>query len=223
MAMEKILSEPPAVSKGDFLYSNNGYVIAGHMEEKVAGKPWEQLIKEALFIPLNMSSAGFGPPGSSQSIDQPRGHDDKGNPVSPDPLADNPASMGPAGTAHMSIIDWAKFINLHLQAARGNPCLLTAASFKKLQQPIDNPPPPYAMGWIVEDQDWAKGKVLLHAGSNQLWYAKVWIAPKLNLAIFVALNSGEKEAVQAANDVGLALLKIQLQHPNLKAIDSSLK
>lgn len=223
LAMEQILSESPATSPGTFLYSNSGYVIAGHMEEKAAGRPWEDLMKEHLFIPLKISSAGFGAPGTSQTIDQPRGHDEKGNAVVPGPAADNPAIMGPAGTVHLSIIDWAKFINLHLKAAEGNACFLKTSSFQKLQQPIENPQPPYAMGWIVENLDWAKGKVLIHAGSNQLWYAKVWIAPNRDLAILVALNSNGEEAAKAANDVGLALLKMQLQLPHLKAIDNSTK
>lgn len=220
-AIKQILSEPPATIPGNYLYSNNGYVIAGHMEEKVAGKPWEQLIQDELFTPLKMFSVGIGPPGSRMLIDQPRGHNENGEPLLPGPDADNSLLMSPSGTLHMSLTDWAKFINLHLKAAQGCPVLLKLNSFQKLQTPIDNPPPAYAMGWIVEHQDWAKGKVLTHSGSNQLWYAKVWMAPSQDLAILVALNSNGDKAAKAANEAGLALLKMELHQPDIKAIDNS--
>jgi D-alanyl-D-alanine carboxypeptidase len=41
----------------------------------------------------------------------------------------------------------------------------------------------------MEDQPWAKGKVLTHNGSNGIWFATVVVAPKLNKAYVVVTNS----------------------------------
>ena len=73
--MTGILNKPPKAPPGTkMIYSNQGYVVAGAMIEKVAGKPYEALIAERLFQPLHMTSAGFGPPGTNGAIEQPWGH-----------------------------------------------------------------------------------------------------------------------------------------------------
>jgi CubicO group peptidase (beta-lactamase class C family) len=40
-------------------YNNSGYFILGAMLERVAGKPYEQQLKERIFDPLGMSSTGY--------------------------------------------------------------------------------------------------------------------------------------------------------------------
>src|SRR5205807_7129269 len=110
-------------------------------------KTWEDLVRERLFKPLGMTSAGFGAPGKRGVIDQPRGHKESGEPVEPGPAADNPVAIGPAGIVHCTIKDWAKFIALHLEADAGQPRMLKPETFKILHTPA--PGQDYAMGWIV--------------------------------------------------------------------------
>jgi hypothetical protein len=47
----------------------------------------------------------------------------------------------------------------------------------------------YAGGWGVSENNWAKGIVLSHNGSNGIWYSTVLVAPKLNRAFVVSTNS----------------------------------
>src|SRR5262249_20455813 len=56
--------EPEAAAGTRFIYSNAGFAIAGAMAEKVAGEAWEDLMRERIFGPLGMTSAGFGAPGT---------------------------------------------------------------------------------------------------------------------------------------------------------------
>jgi CubicO group peptidase (beta-lactamase class C family) len=98
-----------------------GYSIAGHMAEEVTGKSWEDLMREKIFRPLDMTTAGFGAPGTGKKNDQPRGHQANGTPVEPDssaPPSDNPVAIGPAGIVHCSIGDWGKFIAANLPSAK---------------------------------------------------------------------------------------------------------
>jgi len=44
------------------------------MAERVTDRSWEELLKERLFEPLQMTTAGFGHPGRARSVDQPWGH-----------------------------------------------------------------------------------------------------------------------------------------------------
>lgn len=148
-------SAPAAAPGSKWEYSNAGFMLAGLMAERATDKDWETLMREQLFEPLGMKSAGFGAPGSADKVDQPRGHNAFGIAMKPGKGADNPRGLGPAGTVHCSLRDWSKFIALHLQAARGDCKLLTAESFKRLHspQPIDDKSG-YALGWIVLERPW---------------------------------------------------------------------
>jgi CubicO group peptidase (beta-lactamase class C family) len=187
MLVKGTLAQPPAAPPDTkYIYSNTGYAIAGLMAERAARRPWEDLMREKLFKPLGMSSAGFGAPVGSQ----PRGHMADGKPVDPAARAsDNPAAIGPAGTVHCTVTDWAKFAALHLNGERGESKLLKPETFKKLHTPPDGEK--YAMGFVVVPSPLGKGKALMHAGSNRMWLAVVWAIPESNLAVLVMCNQGE--------------------------------
>lgn len=192
---------PQAAPGGKFIYSNAGVSIAGHMAEKVTGQSWEDLLREKVFRPLGMTTAGFGAPGTRDKNDQPRGHKADGAPVEPGPEADNPAAIGPAGIVHCSIGDWAKFIAANLPSAKVQ--LVKAETLLKLHTAVAGDPK-YAMGWIVaDDQPWAHGPALTHAGSNTLWFAVVWVAPARDFAVLVACNQANG---RACNDSAIALI-----------------
>jgi CubicO group peptidase (beta-lactamase class C family) len=176
------LSTPSAIKPGEFNYSNFGYMIAACMAEKITGLSWESLMRQRLFDPLGMSTAGFGEPDTGKSLDQPWGHTKSGGKWEPSRSYDAEA-IGPAGEIHCSIEDWAKFISLQLN---GKNFILDSNCLKKLTEPVGF----YAGGWgITEDLEWAKGKVLTHNGSNGIWYATVLVAPKIDRAYVVVTNS----------------------------------
>jgi CubicO group peptidase (beta-lactamase class C family) len=203
--VEGVLRRKPESKPGrKYVYSNAGYAIAGAMAEKITGASWEDLLRARIFSPLGMASAGFGAPGIPSRLDQPRGHTEKGEPVDPGRAADNPPAIGPAGAVHCTICDWAKFIALHLAAARGDAHLLKSESFTKLHTPPARGD--YAMGWLVTRQDWAGGRALTHAGSNTMWFAVVWLAPQKNFAVLVACNQGGDAAAKACDEGASALI-----------------
>ena len=103
LLVEGVTSKLPEATPGEkYIYSNTGFSIAGHMAEKVTGKSWEDLMREKIFRPLGMTTAGFGAPGTATKNDQPRGHKADGSPVEPGPAADNPVAIGPEiGRAHV--------------------------------------------------------------------------------------------------------------------------
>src|ERR1035438_9243496 len=118
------LSRPPGIPPGTkYWYSNVGYILAGAVLEHLTGRAWEDLMRERLFQPLGISTGGFGPPGTAGKTDQPWGHSSVvGKPLDPgSPAAQFPWYYGPAGLAHMTITDWAKFIGLHLRGDPANP------------------------------------------------------------------------------------------------------
>ncbi|HYC76028.1 MAG TPA: serine hydrolase domain-containing protein [Planctomycetota bacterium] len=191
------------------LYSNAGFATAGHMAETVVGEPWEALMARRLFGPLGMTRAGFGAPTAASADDVPWGHRDDGTPVDPSKGgADNPAAIGPAGTVHAPIGDWAKFVALHLRGARGEAGLaLKPGTFATLHRPAEASGASYAMGWVVAKRPWAGGRTLMHNGSNTMWFAVVWIAPEKNFAVMAACNQGGDAGAKATDDAVGALIR----------------
>ncbi len=138
------------------------------MLEEVTGDAWEDLMQRELFAPLGMASTGFGPPGSpGVGPDEPRGHlreNGEWVPLSPGPDADNPRAIGPSGTVHSAMADYALYMAAHLAGARGADGLVTAATFTKLHEPA--PGTDYALGWGVTERGWAQGRALTHKGQG---------------------------------------------------------
>lgn len=199
----EVLGQPAPNPKGVFLYSNIGYTIAGTMLEKLTDKSWETLMKERIFDPLQMSTAGFGPPGIIGKINQPWGHiksnpSDNGNPVQ----SDNPEAMGPAGTVHCNIADWGKFVSF--QFLQNDTSLLSQVQRDKLLQVNKEN---YAPGWIIVDRPWANGKAYTHAGSNTMNYALVWVAPAIDRAYLVCTNAMSPNIHQICDGIIVELLE----------------
>jgi len=168
------LAQPPlAAPRTTFAYSNAGYVLAGAMLEAATGRSWEELLQREVLNPLGLSSAGFGPPGQADVVDQPRGHSG-GRPL----WIDNPAAMGPAGRLHMSGVDLLAWLTVHRDKPRG---FLGPASWRELHLPRFGGN--YALGWVVS----ADGS-LWHNGSNTTWYAEATIDAASGLASIVCAN-----------------------------------
>jgi CubicO group peptidase (beta-lactamase class C family) len=202
--VELALSKAPAAPPGSkYVYANAGYTIAGAMCEKVTGTAYETLIKQRLFEPLGIKSAGFGAPAGAAD---PRGHSVFGVPVEPGPTADNPAPYSPSGRAHMSIEDWGKFVSLHLRGDSADTPLLKKESFTWLHEPSSGDDDAYACGWVVVKRPWAGGVALTHAGSNVRWFCVTWAAPRKGFAVLVACNTGKAGADKACDEVAAALI-----------------
>ena len=190
--MKENLANPPAGAVGAYLYSNLGYMVAGAMAEKLTGQSWETLMQERLFEPLGMSSAGFGAPGTPNEVYQPWGHSrDAGASWVPSQI-DNAVALGPAGTVHVSIADWAKFIQLWFPDLV--PRILDRTTLTTLITPRSGES--YAGGWGVGYRTWAAGNTLGHSGSNTYWYSSLWVAPNRERAYLAVANSTEFDLEQ---------------------------
>jgi len=208
-----VFKDAPGAARGlKYQYSNCGYAIAGAMCEAVTGRSWGDLMRERIFAPLGMTTAGFGPPGTPGQFDQPWGHQlgfwtRRWKVFQPgDKESDNPPAIGPAGIVHCSLADWAKFAICHLRGERGDSALSTKDGgalgpdvFRLLHSPTLGGD--YAYGWSTPERDWAGGKVLTHGGSNTLWFALIWLAPQRNLAFLATTNLGAGAAFAACDAV----------------------
>ncbi len=201
--VEAALLFSPKVSRGDFLYSNLGYIFAGAMMERLTGTKWEVLLENHLFNALDMTSSGFGVPDSQGTLEQPTGHVYHGSTWQPD-NSDNHPVIGPAGTVNSSLEDMGKYLAAHLAGLRGNDVsgLLTASEFSKLHTKVKNTD--YASGWVVT------GGVLQHSGSNLKWLASAEIDPIKNIALFMVTNAADLEKNNSIATKALHRLKKEM-------------
>ena len=159
------------------LVSDKSEFISQALSEVVnTGKYWEELMQERIFKPLGMTSAGFGNLGKPGKINQTWGHRKSWKEWNP--VYSNCAEvLGPAGWIHCNIELWAKFLSLQL--SKSNP-ILDSTLLNKLRVP---PGGFYAGGWGLAEPEWAKGIILTHSGSNEIWFSNVLVATKLNSKI----------------------------------------
>jgi len=208
--------EPVSPPGTKTVYSNAGYALVGHALEEILDRPWEDLLRDRLFVPLGMTGAGFGAPASVGAVDQPWGHkagdDGAFEPVAPGLHADNPAAISPGGTVHCRLADLAQYAAWHLAGARGEGTLLHPETFERLHTPLAADSE-YALGWIATERPWGGGLVLTHAGSNTMFYAVIWIAPNKDFAAVVCTNAGGPIA-EKATDTAAATLIGEYLSPN---------
>lgn len=206
LAASTKLQSPPGTK---YEYSNTGYVIAAAMAEEMSGRPWEELIRDIVFKPLGMTSAGFGGTGTPGQIDQPWPHTGKNQPARINgPETDNPPVMGPAGTVHCSLADWSKFMVDQLRGLKGQGALLKPETYTRLHTAPFNGD--YAFGWLVTERPWAGGVTYTHAGSNTANFAVVWIAPARDFAVLIVTNQGGNDAQIGTDEAASELIRLQI-------------
>jgi CubicO group peptidase (beta-lactamase class C family) len=204
---QPLVSEPGT----KWAYANMNYVIAGAMIERVGGKTWDELITERIFTPLGLRTAGLGCQSTLGRVDAPLGHriiDGKPKAMLAGPNGDLPLIFGPAGLAHMSVLDFARWAAWNAGEGKRGPKLVRPETLKKLQTPvismqIPNPPPgtpisgKYALGWGEMVVDWAPEPLLFHGGSNGMNLALIFVEPKRDFAMVAVTNIGGSKAETA--------------------------
>lgn len=202
----EMLNTESTIKPGEHSYSNSGYVIASHILEVVTSKPWESLIEEFLFNPMEMHDISFGVPDSNGLLEQPRGHAFQNNIWGHRTHAQGaaiPPVMAPTGDVGIDLASMAKYLIAHLKGCRAQSNILQASSYQTLHSPEAQN---YAMGWYEFYKDYTPSKILFHNGTNHFWYAQVVLIPGEDIALFSVSNAGGNVAEEATNEVIAALL-----------------
>jgi CubicO group peptidase (beta-lactamase class C family) len=203
-----------------FAYSNMGYTFAGAMIERVAGKTWDELITQRIFVPLNLRTAGLGPQASLGKVDAPLGHvvvDGKTVAVLTGPNSDNPSIVGPAGTVHMSILHFARWAGWNAGEGKRGPALVSPATLRRLHTPIIAVPASkdaprttprdgkYGYGWGHFTPAWAPYPLHQHTGSNGMNLAQIWLDTRRDFAMVMLTNISTERASSALSSLARVL------------------
>lgn len=179
-----LLSEPPAAApRTRFVYSNAGYGLLGHIAERLADKPYEQLLRDEVFRPLDMQSAIVGMPGSASNIPSWVGHLRNKKEFEPAPARSGLAGIAPAGLMSMSVEDFAKLAAALVQVESRKPSeFLGSAAVEKLP----------------ELRPGSSGEGEIFFGGDGHYTAAFALWPSKGLGIVVESNAGDSDDVCSA-------------------------
>ena len=179
-----------------FLYSNQGYTVAGILYEEITGHSWEDGIQERIFHPLGMSGSNMS---VREMIDLP--DFSRGYYLDDDMLQEVPywefEAAAPAGAINTHAADMAQWLLASLGGTPGpgDSPLLSEASFQALYSPVmpilGRMSPyvshlSYGLGWMVENY---RGYYHVHHGGVTPGYsAMVSLFPDEGIGVAVVCN-----------------------------------
>jgi CubicO group peptidase (beta-lactamase class C family) len=177
-------------------YCNSGYIVLGRLVEVLRGKSWDEVVKERLFAPLGLTSAGTLPEeallhsAAAGHITPPGGSPEVA------PVWGIFRSCGPAGLIHATARESLALADLHLAdgVAPDGTRLLSVESAQAMRQAQVRVPDEYTLGshwglgWIL--MTWDGRPVYGHDGATIGQGAFMRIVPDANLSICLMANGG---------------------------------
>lgn len=173
-----------------FFYSNNMYVVAGLIVEKVSGLKWEEFISRRLFAPLGMSESTTNVAALEVNRNVATPHRIRQGKLAATPYRhlDNTA---PSGAINSSVHDMTQWMRMQLKEGgtlgpNGQPILSKAVMGEMHRPQTTFEDGAYGMGWFVFEHQ--RHRMLMHAGGIDGMYAIVSLLPEKHTGVVVLTN-----------------------------------
>jgi len=167
-------------------YCNSGFVIAGRVLEKLAGKRWDDVLRERIAEPLGLTHT-WTLPEDVLRFRAAMGHLDG----APAPIWGLMRSAGPAGLICAAPADVVAFARAHLEGG----LLDDPRALWEPQVDIPNPHTlgrQWGIGWILDE--WDGRLVVSHGGNTIGQHAMLWMLPDTGTIACVTANGGHSGA-----------------------------
>jgi CubicO group peptidase (beta-lactamase class C family) len=182
-------------------YQNIMYLAAGQAVAKMAGKSWDDAVRERIFTPLGMTASNTStrPLASIQNVATPHGDIDDTLRVLPWHNIDN---IAPAGSINSSVHDMSKWVRFQLaQGKVAGKSLVSTSALGETHSPQMAVPlsadskqinpfthlSSYGMGWML--QDYRGREIRQHGGNIDGMSALVGFVPEEKLGFVVLTNA----------------------------------
>ncbi|XP_062608814.1 uncharacterized protein LOC134270598 [Saccostrea cucullata] len=206
--------------RDSFYYSNLMYGLLTRIAEIIGGKSWEELIKEHIFDPLEMTSSNFATTADPSKLELARGYLDNYGELAEVPweFSRRWGDLCGSGCVLSTSDDMAKWMLFHLGSGetRNGKRLLSKSKLTMMHSPqlrvasssiskyYTRPLIPvtltedsYAMGWKT---GYYRGyKILSHTGSTFGYRAKLTLYPDMQLGVFSAMTGDDPGYLYRSN------------------------
>jgi CubicO group peptidase (beta-lactamase class C family) len=186
--------------RSQFGYQNLMYLAAGQVIARVTGKPWDDFVRERLFVPLGMTGSNTSTRALAGQPDVASPHAEIDDVVRPVPWR-NIDNIAPAGSINSHVVDMAQWVRLQLGRGKlGDRQLVSARQVDEMHTPHTvirtdsaaralNPSThlrAYGLGWFLEDY---QGRLVVHHGGNiDGMSALVAMLPEERLGVVILTN-----------------------------------
>ena len=177
-------------------YCNSGYVFLGRLIEVLRGKTWDAVMRERIFEPLGLGTAGTLPEEALLHRAAVGHLTPPGGEIQVAPVWGIFRSTGPAGLIHARPRDVLTFAHMHLAdgVTSDGTRVLAESSARAMREPQVAVPDPYTLGshwglgWILFT--WEGHDVYGHDGGTIGQSAFLRIVPDANLSVCLLTNGG---------------------------------
>ena len=186
-AAEWFLSQPLAKPIGEeTLYSNAGYVVVGYLLELASGKSLANLLDSEVFRPLGIT-ADLGEP-RNMAGSQPFGHYVSEGQVVANTSDDPPIPpfLEAAGNVSFGPLAYARYLQAHLCALRGDSDFLSPNTARRIHTP--EIAGGSGLGWGITKM--GEANVSFHIGGTGDFTTYAALSPDQNRAVFVMMSVG---------------------------------
>ncbi len=184
-----------------FGYQNIMYLAAGQAVAAAAGEPWDQLVRDRIFVPLGMTETNTSTKELAGAADVATPHSDVDDTLRIVPWH-NIDNIGPAGSINSTVSDMSKWVRFQLaQGKVGGKQLVSASALGETHTPQQVVPigpdakqlnpfthlESYGMGWFLQDY---RGRELdQHGGNIDGMSAMVALMPEEKLGLVILTNA----------------------------------
>ncbi|MFQ6070801.1 MAG: serine hydrolase [Candidatus Aminicenantales bacterium] len=189
--------EPSKDFRTTFQYQNLMFMTAGYLVSRVAGKKWEDFVRERIFSPLGMKESNFSVEDSKKAPDYALPYyKAKNGQVIEIPFR-NIDNVGPAGSINSNVTDMTRWLILNLNKGKyGEKQIISKRNLREIHSPqmIASRTmrydelfySTYGMGWGITAY---RGHLMLsHGGGIDGFTARVSLMPKDNIGLVILTN-----------------------------------
>ncbi|MBN1317142.1 MAG: serine hydrolase [Anaerolineales bacterium] len=185
-----------------FHYQNLMYMTAGYLAGRVTGTTFEEVVRERIFQPLEMTSSHFSVDETTNMKDYSLPYAEKDNAIVQVPFR-NIDSIGPAGSINSSLTDMVNWLSLHLNKGKfKDRGVISEANMAQMHTPqmvipsmpgldiflkqkdIDHSS--YGLGWFI--YSFRGHKLVEHGGNIDGFSSLVSFLPNDNMGAVVLTN-----------------------------------
>jgi CubicO group peptidase (beta-lactamase class C family) len=188
--VESFRNKPPDFKPGErFDYNNNGYVLLGHVVERVSGQPYEAFLRENVFAPLGMNDTGYDrhePVIKGRAAGYVRDGDALLNAAYID--QSQPFAAGALYSTVGDLLLWDQALYTEK--------LLPRKTLEEMFTPVAGP---YGYGWFVTRQ--LNRRLIWHGGGTPGFSANLLRFPDERVTVIVLSNLENAQVLRAGADL----------------------